>query len=252
MMQGLDIRVVADVNELAEAAAGEYARGAAPAIRERGVYNVALSGGPISKRVHAVIARGHRDRLDWERIHHFLVDERNVPPEHPDSHYGMGYRALFSKLPAPPWNVHRWALNEFDPARAAEYGESILRSHFSLGPFGAPRFDFVLLELGPDGSVASLFPGEGSVSEQGRLAVPAPPAAGEEALRVTMTPAVFRHAAAVALLASGEDRAEPLQRALADGESPARTPARAIRPDRGTLTVIADRAAARLLGPRPV
>src|SRR6185295_860822 len=113
------------------------------------------------KGLYALLAEDPklRERIAWDRVHFFFGDERHVPPDHPDSNYRMVWESLLSKVPMPPWHTHRMPTEMPDAAAAAASTEASLREHFQIGPRETPRFDLVLLGMGPDGHTASLFPG---------------------------------------------------------------------------------------------
>jgi len=176
----------------------------------------------------------------------FWSDERHVPPDHPDSNYRMALETLLSKVPVPPGNVHRIPAESPDAAAAASAYESTLKSYFGLKEGQAPRFDLILLGLGADGHVASLFPGSEALREPRRL-VTAPWVEPMRARRITLTPPVIRNAASVMVLVSGDAKAEALRRALAPEGSLDECPARLLQEARGRVVVIADRGAAHLV-----
>src|SRR5439155_979369 len=134
-------------------------------------------------------------------------------PDHPDSNYRMALETLLSKVPVPPGNVRRIPAESPDAAAAASAYESTLKSYFGLKEGQAPRFDLILLGLGADGHVASLFPGSEALREPRRL-VTAPWVEPVRARRITLTPPVIRNAASVMVLVSGDANAEALRRDL--------------------------------------
>jgi 6-phosphogluconolactonase len=246
------VRVLRDPEELARAAAGEFTRLAIEAARLRGRFVVALSGGTTPAAAYslltAVAGPGavFRARVPWDRVHVLWGDERHLPGGDPDRNETMARRELLARVPIPESQVHPVPPPPLPAAAAAEAYEAALRGVFPLPPGGWPRFDLVLLGLGADGHVASLFPGDPALRETTRLAaaVRAPAAPAE---RITLTPPVFRHAGAILLLVSGAAKAEALRAALSDEGPPDAAPARLVRPLKGVLTVLADREAARLL-----
>ncbi len=245
------IRLVADPEELARAAAGEFTRRAGEAARARGRFAVALSGGSTPLATYRLLADDtgraiYRSRIPWDRVHVFWGDERHVPPDHHDSNYRAAREALLSRVPLPPGNIHRIPAEEPDASRAAEAYEGTLRSFFALKSGQAPRFDLVLLGMGADGHTASLFPGSEAVRETACLVVAAR-VEGPGAHRITLTPPAINAAACVLFLVQGADKAETLKAVLEDPPQPDRYPAQAIRPARGDLVWLVDRAAARLL-----
>ena len=240
-----DLRVFADGAELARAAAEEFTRRAAEAIRARGRFSVALSGGSTPRRLFALLAdpvEPFRDRIDWRAVHLFWGDERHVPPDHPESNFRMVRETLLDRVEVPAENVHRMRGEEPDAARAAALYEDELRSFFGE----TPRFDLVLLGLGADAHTASLFPGTAAVHERERW-VAAPWIEKLGTFRITLTPAVFDRAAVVIFLVQGEEKAGALRAVLAGNRDPDCVPAQAVHPQDGEILWLVDRAAAREL-----
>jgi 6-phosphogluconolactonase len=244
-----EIRVVADGAELARAAAGEFQDRAREAVAARGAFTVALSGGSTPKSLFLLLASDtYRAQLPWDRIHFFWGDERHVPPDDPESNYGMARDTLLSRAPVPPSNVHRIAGEEEDAGAAAAAYERTLREFFRLGREERPRFDLVYLGLGPDGHTASLFPGTRALQEEERLVV-ANWVGKFYANRITLTAPVLSAARSVVFLVAGPDKALPLKAVLEGPREPSQLPAQLIRPDGGRLLWLLDRAAAARLEP---
>jgi len=247
----IDLRIFDDGAELAEAAAEEFTRRADEAVRTRGRFSAALSGGSTPRHLFARLAdpaQPFRDRIDWRAIHLFWGDERHVPPDHPESNFRMAREALLDAVPIPEGNVHRMRGEEPDAARAASLYEDELRAFFS----GAPRFDLVLLGLGADAHTASLFPGTAVVRERERW-VAAPWVEKLDTFRITLTPAVLDRATAVMFLVQGEEKAEAVRTVLqgVEGERDAdRYPAQAVRPTDGEILWLLDLPAASRLKKR--
>lgn len=241
------IRVLEDLPALTEAAAEEIARRAEDAIASRGRFTIALSGGSTPKPAYARLAEApYRDRIDWSRVHVFWGDDRHVPPDHPDSNFGMAHDALLSKVPLPPDNIHRMRAEKPDAERAADEYAWTLRSAFDLDEGQWPRFDVVLMGIGEDAHTASLFPGSDAVRERSRLVI-APWVGSLGTFRITLTLPVFNHSACALFLVSGEEKAEALRNVLEGDLQPDRFPAQGVRPESGDLVWLVDRAAARLL-----
>jgi 6-phosphogluconolactonase len=154
----------------------------------------------------------------------------------------MALDTLLSKVPVPRANVHRIAADLPDAAAAAAAYEAALKSYFHLQEGQAPRFDLVLLGLGADGHVASLFPGSEALRDTSRL-VAAPWIESLRARRITITPLVIRKAANVLVLVAGAAKTAALARTLAPEGSLDDCPARLILEAPGRVVVIADRAA---------
>ncbi|MBI3328919.1 MAG: 6-phosphogluconolactonase [Nitrospinae bacterium] len=244
-----DIRIVGDAEELSQAGAEEFVSRAAEAVRAQGLVTVALSGGSTPQAMFQRLASDAlRDRVAWDKVHVFWGDERHVSPDHPESNYRMAHEALLSKVPVPAAHVHRIKTENPDASQAADEYARELRAFFRLGAGHVPRFDLVLLGMGPDGHTASLFPGTEAVHEHTRL-VAAPWVEKFNTYRVTLTPPVLNNATSIIFLIGGEDKAEALWAVLEGDHHPDRFPSQVIRPIRGTLVWLVDRRAARLLRP---
>ena len=245
-----EIRILADVGEVCRASAEEFVRQADGFVRTNGRFTVALSGGSTPRGLYRLLAGEGEPalpgRIPWRQIHFFWGDERHVPPDHPDSNYCMAQEAMLSRVPVPPENIHRIPAENPDAASAADGYAQTLRDAFRLPAGQLPRFDLILLGMGADGHTASLFPGMDAVQERKKLVV-APWVEKLRGHRITLTPPVLNNAACVMFLVSGEEKAETLRAVLQGGGQPDRFPAQLIRPSRGRLLWILDRAAARLL-----
>ncbi|HEV2730412.1 MAG TPA: 6-phosphogluconolactonase [Terriglobales bacterium] len=232
-----EIRILHTPQDLFQAAASEFTALTAAAIGDQGKFTVALSGGSTPKFLYSVLAKA---ALPWERIFFFWGDERHVPPDHPESNYRMANEALLSKIPVPPENILR-IHGEKDAEVAARDYEETIKSFFQLRSGEFPRFDLILLGLGPDGHTASLFPGTAALGETKRLVV----ANWVERLkthRITFTYPVLNHAACVMFLVSGGDKAEMVRTVLEDRN--ANLPSQKVQPVNGKLLWLLDRAAA--------
>jgi len=243
----VEIRIVEDAAVVAREAAVEFARLATASVKTRNRFTVVLSGGSTPKSLYALLAGGEpwRSEVPWDKMHFFWGDERHVPPDHADSNYRMAYEAMLSKVPVPVENMHRIKSEETDAAESARAYEQELRSFFKLTPHQVPRFDLVLLGLGPDGHVASLFPGTPALQEREHLVV-ANWVEKLNAWRITLTLPVLNQAAMVIFLVSGKEKANILREVLES--APAQSyPAQFIRPIDGSLLWLVDREAASLL-----
>jgi 6-phosphogluconolactonase len=242
-------RVAPDAAALMHLAAEEVAARAASAVRARGRFSVALSGGSTPRALYALLADPRapfRARVPWQAVQVFFGDERQVPPDHADSNYRMAREALLAHVPIPAESVHRVRGELADADEAALEYEAELAEAFALHEGERPRLDLALMGMGPDGHTASLFPGSPALDETSRLAVaPFVPKFG--AHRVTLTLPVFAAARAVLFLVAGADKAERVAEVLG-GRAP-ELPAARVRPSDGELLWLLDAAAAaRLAG----
>src|SRR5207244_5412431 len=173
-------------------------------VAARGRFTVALAGGSTPKAAYAMLAStAYRDRVPWQQTHFFWGDERHVPPDHEDSNYRMAYEAMLSKVTIPAAHIYRIAAEKAAQQAADEY-EATLRTAFQLVAGALPRFDLILLGMGPDGHTASLFPGTSAVHENKRL-VAAPWVEKFHTFRITLTPPVLCHAASCVFAAGWAD-----------------------------------------------
>ncbi len=237
-----EIRILATSTDLFEAAAAEFVSRASKAIQLNGRFTVALSGGSTPKALYSLLAT--KGGIAWDKICFFWGDERHVPPDHPDSNYRMAEEALLGKVPVRPQNLFRIQGEEKDANRAAMKYEQTLRDFFHLSPGEFPRFDLVLLGVGPDGHTASLFPGTAALNETERLVV-ANWVPKFNTYRLTFTFPVLNAAACVIFLASGPDKAAILHEVLEN--SAADLPSQRVHPSNGELVWLVDRAAASTL-----
>jgi 6-phosphogluconolactonase len=216
---------------------------AAQAVAERGVFSIALSGGSTPAELYRRLASPPAvERVNWPAVQVFFGDERCVPPGHPESNYGMVRRTLLEGAPVPNENVHRMA-GELPPAVAATMYEDELRAVFRIPHDAVPRFDLILLGMGPDGHTASLFPGTAALHEWQRLVV-ANHVPQLNTDRLTLTFPVLNNGRQVAFLVTGADKAEALAGVLEGPPTPDRYPAQAVRPTDGRLVWLMDKAAA--------
>jgi 6-phosphogluconolactonase len=238
-----EIRRLTTPQELFEAAAAEVVQSANQAVAERGRFTIALSGGSTPKNLFTLLATNARASLPWERMFFFWGDERHVPPTDTDSNYRMAEESMLSKVPVAAGNVFRVPSENPDAAAVAEAYDQTLREFFSLGPGQFPRFDLILLGMGPDGHTASLFPGTAALQEQSRLVV-ANWVEKLKASRITFTLPVLNASRCVAFVVSGTDKAAALK-AVLEGDAPGEQyPAKLVRPNDGRLIWFVDRAAA--------
>jgi 6-phosphogluconolactonase len=236
----LSVRVYNSAEELARAAAREFAARAEEAIEERGRFAVVLAGGSTPETMYGILARDYIDRIHWSKVYVFFGDERSVPPHHEDSNLKMASEVLLDRVPV--GNVHR-IRGELPPEEAAEAYEEGLRTFFQTED--VPRFDLILLGLGADGHTASLFPETQALEVHDRWVV-ANPVPRLDTTRITLTVPVINAAQAIIFLVAGEDKAEALEEILEGDADPRAYPAKLIQPLGGPKWMV-DQTAASLL-----
>ncbi|HEV2277837.1 MAG TPA: 6-phosphogluconolactonase [Acidobacteriaceae bacterium] len=231
---------------LARETAQHFAEGIRSAVAARGMARVAISGGSTPKRVFALLAdekEPFRAAIPWEKLRLFWVDERCVPPDHPDSNYGAARDLLLSKVPLRPEHVVR-VEGELDPEEAAAKYEAAIRGHFRLEGAEVPIFDMVQLGMGDDGHTASLFPHTEALQEMMRVAVANHVPQQKQSWRVTLTWPVINAGREVFFLIDGAKKADPVGRVLTGAYDPETLPSQLIQPQNGRLLFLLDRAAA--------
>ena len=239
-----EVFVFRDYSKLADFALGKWREISADAVKARGRFTVALSGGKTPSVFYRRLADESRGSEAWTLTHIFLVDERFVPVDDADSNYRMIRETLLERAGMPPANVHPIPTNFADAAIAADlYGKEI-SSFFELSEGGLPDFDLIMLGIGEDGHTASLFPGTVSVTETKRLACPVILGA-ERHDRITLTLQVINNARNIIFMAAGETKAKVL-RDVYEGKDGS-LPASKVDPQNGGLLFLADAEAGRLL-----
>ena len=194
---------------------------------------IALTGGSTPGRAYELAADLEPD---WSGAGVWWGDERCVPPDDERSNFGLARRTLLDRLEAHPGRVHR-IRGEDEPAAAAASYDQELRG---------TTLDLLLLGLGPDGHVASLFPNSPGLTETERLAIPAEAKLDPFVERVTLTPPALRSARRILFLVTGEQKAEAVAGVLAGPPDPA-VPGSLIRAESGeTLAILDQKAASRL------
>ncbi|MEP7336713.1 MAG: 6-phosphogluconolactonase [Acidobacteriota bacterium] len=238
------IEIYENAKELAWAAALKFASLAEQAVKERGRFAVALSGGSTPKAMFAILAeKPFASALPWPAIYFFWGDERCVPPDHADSNYRMANETLLSKVAVPRENIFRIPAEDEDHDRAAANYSVTIRQFFNQPDSEFPRFDLVFLGMGPDGHTASLFPGTTALQVKDRIAV-ANYVEKFQTFRITLTAAAINNAENVIFLVAGEDKAATLKEVLEGEPQPQKYPSQLISPVNGELLWMLDEAAA--------
>jgi 6-phosphogluconolactonase len=242
LLAGASIHRLADAAAVAEAAARFVVDVARQAILARGAFRIALAGGSTPRATYERLAEpGLAAEVDWARVEVFFGDERMVPPGDTASNYRMACQALLDRVPLAPGGVRRIP-GELDPAVAAEQYAAEL---------GDRPLDLVLLGMGDDGHVASLFPGGPELGSGGRRVVrshsPLPPAS-----RVSLSLGAIDEAGHVAVIVTGAAKAARVAQVFAERASGAPAlPAARLAPHEGSLHWFLDAAAASLLDLQP-
>jgi 6-phosphogluconolactonase len=239
------IKVLSDSLKFTRAAGEYFVAQAQEAIVQHGHFSVALSGGETPANLYALLSSdAYAARVEWDKVYIFWGDERCVPPNHKDSNYGVAHQALLQHVPIPTENIFRME-GEIQPKDAAANYEARLREFF--GTWGnQPRFDLVLLGLGPDGHTASLFPYSEALNVENDWVV-AQFVESVRMWRITLTAAAINAAETILFLVTGSGKAERAREILEGPHDPERLPAQMIQPVDGEIIWLLDAEAAALL-----
>src|SRR5215467_4880500 len=250
-MTNREIRILSDANAIAQTAAAEFVEAAREAVCLKDSFSVALSGGSTPKVLYGLLLNNGplRAMVPWSKIQFFFGDERHVPPDNAESNFRMASEAMLGKAPVDSKQVHRIKGEIENAAEAAEEYERDLRRSFRLDAGQLPRFDLVLLGMGPEGHTASLFPGTKALKEDQRLVV-SNWVGKLYTDRITLTPAVLNNAARVVFMVHGAEKAPALKAVLEGPYEPEQLPAQMVHPQAGRVLWLVDPTAARMLSPQ--
>ncbi|TNF69812.1 MAG: 6-phosphogluconolactonase [Gammaproteobacteria bacterium] len=208
----------------------------------KAVIHWALSGGSTPKEIFKALAEpANLEKINWEKIHFWWVDERCVPEDNSESNYGQAKKLLLSHLDIAEDQIHR-VKGELPPPQAAiEYIHEI-KSHINHYDHNIPVFDLIWLGMGDDGHTASLFPEYFISSDQNWVTVANHPQTGQ--LRVTLTLPVLNYAKQITFIVTGASKAEMLKTIFSGSETSLIYPAANVKPINGHLVWYVDAKAA--------
>lgn len=214
-------------------------------LEQRSACHVALSGGTTPRSMyHHLADHSLGDVVPWSKVEVYFGDERDVPQDDVDSNFGMAQRVLLDNTPIDWSRVHAMRADAEDIDAASREYEAAIRHFVPVGPNGIPQFDLIMLGMGGDGHVASLFPHTDVLEEPQRLiAACHVPVLGRK--RMTFTFPLINSARNILLLVTGDDKAEVVERVFKHSDQD--LPAARVCPQHGTLHVVLDAAAARLV-----
>jgi 6-phosphogluconolactonase len=234
------LTIVNDEQTLAERVADRFVAVAHDAVRQRGSAMVCLTGGTTPKRAYELLAtQPWQQRVSWDHLQIYWTDERHVPPDHTDSNYGMARDALVMNVPIPASHVHR-IRGELDPEEAARAYEREL----------AARFDLLLLGVGEDAHIASIFPGSPLIHERNRR-VAAAWVTRLKAYRITLTPPALLASEHIGVIVAGGSKASAVAVAFHEPADVERYPVHLLRSAGDRVEWFIDRAAGRDVASRP-
>ncbi len=242
--QTIDIKILDDNQSLATAAAEDWLNHAQTAIDHHGHFFVSLSGGSTPRLLFEILASSpYRQRIDWQKVEIFFGDERCVAADHPDSNYRMAQEAFLISLNIPASNIHRVQTELGHQAAAEDYAQQLSANIPHLLSVDNRGFDLVMLGLGPDGHIASLFPETAILSVRDQTAADVY-VEKFDSWRISITYPVIENARAIMLLAAGDGKKEIISEVFnRSPDEPAQYPVERLQPA-GEMTWYLDQAAA--------
>jgi 6-phosphogluconolactonase len=234
------VEIYLNAEELSKRARDLVLAGAEDAIKSRGIFSMALSGGKSPLRLYALLALEHY-RAFWKYTDIFQVDERLVPQEHKDSNARLLKEKLLAYLPFPENHIHLipTELTTIEECRKA-YDRTLIK-YFQLRKGDFPRFDLILLGLGDDGHTASLFPENRTLREKEKLVLSSFEHRAPHQ-RISLSLPVLNNARQVIFLASGGSKAPVIKSIIEDEHS--MLPAAMVKPIGTPALFLVDREAA--------
>ena len=212
--------------------------------RSESPFTMALSGGNTPKLLLSVLGDQFASSADWRKVHFFWVDERCVPPENPESNFGMTNEVFLSKIKIPKENIHRIRGEESPDKEVERYSKEI--SDYTIQKDGFPYFNVMLLGLGEDGHTASVFPGNERLFLTDKICATAVnPSTGQK--RITLTGKVINNAANIIFLVSGKNKAEIVNNIIGQGDNKKQFPASYVKSAEGRIIWYLDEEAGSLI-----
>ncbi len=249
-----DVVVVEDGSSIASAAAERIAASLSRAVDERGRADWVTTGGSMAPAIYRRLADAPlRDAVRWASVHVWWGDDRFVPRDHPLSNIkpfddillsiasteggqlGLGTSGAPRPVPLPLDNIHPFPTSAAigasrDAAWCAAQLAGALREHGPPDRDGWPVFDLILVGIGADGHLLSVFPGSAAFdSGELALAIPAPTHIAPHVERVTLNPAVLTVARTVLVVAQGDAKAPVIGDIFGSERDPRRLPAQLVR-----------------------
>lgn len=235
-----NIKIFDDRESAADYIIARWSEIALTSVRKRGFFSVALSGGKTPEVLYDRFSLSDKI-FAWNKTHLFFADERFVPAHSPESNYHLVYKHLISRVGVPQGNVHQVKTRGVSLEDAARTYEEELKQFFKDG---LARFDLILLGVGADGHIASVFPGRNGYLDAHRLVIPVvaktfPPE------RISLTLEAINNARNVIMFLTGRPKAKIVQEVVE--QKNIALPATRVAPHEGDLTYVLDSAAASLL-----
>lgn len=238
---------VGTAEDLARAALACFVGDAVRAIEKKGCFRIAVSGGHTPERFFELL--GETDagkKLEWEKIQLFWVDERCVGPKEEASNYALAASTFINKVPIPPENVHRVSGESCDYVTAVAEYENEIRTVFGIPEGEIPKFDLIVLGMGNDGHIGSLFPNSCALFDTTDLACAVYVMDGGYS-RITLTHPVITAADHLVILISGPEKAEIFSEVFHSEPDEVKYPIHTLWPILEKVTWLVDSDAGRLI-----
>ena len=236
------VRVFKTVESLIDFGIGKWVDICVKAIKSKDRCVIALSGGKTPSTFFKKLA-SIKDNLLWSKIYIFLVDERFVPNDDPDSNYRMIKENFLNVIDIPKENIYPIAIEDTASISAQKFEQQI-QQFFNLREGQLPQFDLVMLGIGEDGHTASLFADDAALSEKQHLAV----SVSREQIkheRITMTLPAINNANNIIFLVSGKSKAGAIKEIIEVSES--KLPVALVNPKQADILFLLDNNAGSLL-----
>ena len=237
-------------DEFAHKAVGMFIHDARSAIAAKGIFFVAISGGNTPRGFFELMARDTEVKsLAWDKIELFWVDERCVSLDSDANNYKLAAETFLFKVPIPGRNVHRIPGESSDYTSAAAKYEEQIRQAFSIAPDEIPKFDLIILGMGPDGHIGSLLPDSYALFNTENLACVVY-RMNNNFNRITLTHPVLCNASHLLIMISGREKAEIVREVLQGEQDEVKYPVHTLWPILEKVTWLIDSKAAILLSRR--
>lgn len=242
--RGIRLKVFKNRAELNDAVAKHILARSRARTFLQGYFSLVFSGGVTPKGIYERMAKPpYRDQFEWQKIHFFWGDERWVLPGSARSNFRLASESLLKKAAIPRENIHTIKTKNVDIKEAAELYEREIVAYFGLEKGGFPSFDLVLLGVGEDGNIASLFPGHSALKERRRWVLPVE-SSNIRDKRLTITFPVLNHADEIVLIVTGRKKAKIVKTIMEAKRKTAKLPVRRLRLRKSNVLLYADKAAA--------
>lgn len=239
MAESTEVKIFLKPKKVARKVAREINKLIQESNRKR--FDIALSGGSTPKKLFRALVKKHHDSIPWERVHFWWGDERCVSPESEESNFRLANESLFQKIPVPSKNIHRIHGENIPETEAKRYSDELMMQLQIVE--NVPLFDLILLGLGEDGHIASIFPDHLDLFHtDSYCAATEHPETGQK--RITLTGKVINHARNIFFMVTGENKALRVSEIMNNEEVAKKHPAWHVDPIHGSLTWFIDEPAA--------